>query len=896
VYSDQTILYYLKQGAARFKEAPAVTGGGSLTYAELDDLSDRIAAALLRRKIDQGEHVGVSYDHGYETLLSVLGILKAGAAYVPLNPKYPAPRLAYMMRDAGVSMVLGRHGGVDAVLLAREAKTDLPEITPQDRMAVIYTSGSSDTPKGVVLKHENPMGSARYYGKTVGLGVGDAMAAFVSLSFIVAMNDFCSSLAAGATLCYVPRNVRGDMRKMEEYFAREGIAHSIIPALLGREFVKIARPGLRSLTFVGEIFAPPDVTPACRIYNGYGSTEVAGIAAMGTSVKVRPIDGVAMRVSRSGEIIISGPCVGEGYLNAAKPFDGEFHTGDLAQVDDAGEISIVGRSDFQIKIHGYRVQPEEIDCNAKKFPDVQESVTVANNDRLTTYFSGTAEPDALKRYLEHRLPRHMIPAKIVRVERMPHNHNGKIDRAALQKTDSSRLPPERAPFRTETERRLAGVWSRLLETEIPGRYDIFEDLGGDSLSVMLLALEIESIFGKVVPPAELFKATLKEQAILVDSAEDHKIAVYNESGCLPPLFFVHTANSGAEVYLNFLAALPDDQPLYVFENHNMLFSGGDFEGIIRLARRYAGYLPPLRHYRLGGWSLGGLIAFEIGLILQERGISSDLYLVDPYVITSDAERELSATLEVAPYFQDYLNHEALFERFRDAGLMERMIANNSFCQREVTRYVPTGIFNGKAVLFKSMKTGPFDSETLRRLWEMRRPDNGFSGFTKHLRIVGIDSIHDRCMSDPRTIQTIVAEINRGIGMKKIFTTTAKEENMEAVQDFIAQALRENGFTAKAVTQTLLAAEEIFINITHYAYDGDGDVEISAYMEGESAVVAFADSGKPYNPLEKVEPDVTLSADDRPIGGLGIFMARRLTDAMEYERIGGRNILRIKKSM
>jgi anti-sigma regulatory factor (Ser/Thr protein kinase) len=133
-------------------------------------------------------------------------------------------------------------------------------------------------------------------------------------------------------------------------------------------------------------------------------------------------------------------------------------------------------------------------------------------------------------------------------------------------------------------------------------------------------------------------------------------------------------------------------------------------------------------------------------------------------------------------------------------------------------------------------------------------------------------------------------------MKKFFTIPAAEESMKTVQDFIAQALRENGFTAKAVTQMLLAAEEIFINIARYAYDGEGSVEIAVSTEGESAVVAFADSGKPYNPLEETEPDVTLSADDRPMGGLGIFMARRLTDAMEYERIGGRNILRIKKNM
>jgi pimeloyl-ACP methyl ester carboxylesterase len=326
------------------------------------------------------------------------------------------------------------------------------------------------------------------------------------------------------------------------------------------------------------------------------------------------------------------------------------------------------------------------------------------------------------RHLARSLPEYMLPADVVRTENLPRNPNGKIDRLAIPAAGAPTAgapitgappPAEKACFHTETERRLAAIWSRLLETAAPDRNDGFERFGGDSLTAMLLALEVESAFGKVVSPAELLRAdTLEGQAKRVDGAEHRRIAAYNEGGRFPPLFFVHTANSGAEVYRNFLAALPAEQPFYVFENHNMLFSKGRFEGIRRLAERYAGYLPPRAHYRLGGWSLGGLVAFEMGLLLQQRGIPSDLYLVDPYVTASEEERARNAALEAEASYQDYLSRDALFERFREAGLMDRLIAHNRFIRGEIARYAPAGMFHGKVVLFRAMKADPADSEVL----------------------------------------------------------------------------------------------------------------------------------------------------------------------------------------
>jgi thioesterase domain-containing protein/acyl carrier protein len=355
----------------------------------------------------------------------------------------------------------------------------------------------------------------------------------------------------------------------------------------------------------------------------------------------------------------------------------------------------------------------------------------------------------------------MLPSEIIRTDKLPRSSNGKPDRLGLE--NAVRPPAGRASFETETERRLAEIWGKLLDVSVVGRDSDFENLGGDSLSVMLLTLEIEGAFDKIIPPADLLAAaSLKGQAALIDGTERfERMLTFNPHGDGPPLFFAHTANSGAEVYREFSARLPKNRSFHVFENYNMLFSRGKFEGIARLAHRYADYLPPLQYYHLGGWSLGGLIAFEMGLILQTRGIESELYLIDPYIITSDAERRLNLALRHTPHYREYLKRDPLFERFRDAGRLERLLDNNSFVQREVMQYIPSGKFYGKTTLFRMTKQDISDSKILNRLWALRRPDNGFGQFAGDLRICRVDSTHDGCMSDPQAIEMIISAINKG---------------------------------------------------------------------------------------------------------------------------------------
>ncbi|MDR0433687.1 MAG: AMP-binding protein, partial [Gracilibacteraceae bacterium] len=254
-----TILDHLRQKAAAAGEATAVVAGATaLTYRRLDDLSGRAAAALRRRGVKKGDCVGISYDHDWRAAVSVIAVLKAGAAYVPLNLAYPAARLAWLRQDAGIKLELGGGGGLDLAALAAEensAADGLPPVTGADRLAVIYTSGSTGQPKGVVLTHGNPETVGKAYEKFFELRGGDRLASYVSLSFMMGFCDIYGAIKTGAELHVLPPEVLPDPRGAAAYFDRRGIKAAMLPLAFGRKLVEQAElPKIRALAFCGERF------------------------------------------------------------------------------------------------------------------------------------------------------------------------------------------------------------------------------------------------------------------------------------------------------------------------------------------------------------------------------------------------------------------------------------------------------------------------------------------------------------------------------------------------------------------------------------------------------------------------------------------------------------------
>jgi thioesterase domain-containing protein/acyl carrier protein len=423
---------------------------------------------------------------------------------------------------------------------------------------------------------------------------------------------------------------------------------------------------------------------------------------------------------------------------------------------------------------------------------IDECVTVKRSERLVTFFVGKSDVDIgeLKQILSAELPKYMIPSSFVRLEKLPKTVSGKIDRNALpdvtRHTESTEKPT------TDTEKILLGIWSDVLGTDSDsvGINDTFEYLGGDSLRLVILGIDIEKKFGVTVTPNDLLKAkTISQQAKNVEKGQTKPIHVFNAENKGEPLWFAHTANSGSEVYRKFAKRL--QSPFYVFENYNMLFSDGKFEDISRLAERYLDLLlnfssncpTDSRFYRLGGWSFGGLIAFEMALILQERGILSELYLIDPIIGQTPKQTDYKA----------YLRSDPLFERFRAMGLIHKLEENNEFVLQQVLQYRPHKVYKGKVVLFQMIEHAVC-SEQRSECREQRSEcseqgsggeiagnreqgaggeiawnreqqsngevmeSNGFSPYCKNLQIVKINDTHDNCLSNPQSIDTIVRKI------------------------------------------------------------------------------------------------------------------------------------------
>jgi amino acid adenylation domain-containing protein len=834
-----TVVDIFRRHARLVPERPAVVYKDlSITYREFDRLTDLLAVELIQRGLPQGGRVGILEDHNELAPLAALAIMKAGAAYVPLNPQHPSNRLMYMIQDAGINHLIVADGREDqifgykgVIINGRNFIETLPESASvpigalpvpslDDLMIIEYTSGSTGNPKGVMCRHGNAMDCSEYYRELTGLSAGDAVSSYASLSFIVHIYDFFPAFMAGAAIHIIDGNIRMDPAAVNAYFEKHHVTTAFLPFSFGYRFVfQVKNHSLRSLTMAGENFISlPDLSLGYRVYNCYGCTECGGITigeikegesritvgipVYNTDIYIVDDQGGLVNRGEKGELCVSGPIVSDGYLNLDKktaevyiknPFSEEpgyerfYRTGDMALITEEGEIEITGRMDFQIKIRGYRVEPAEIDACIRRYPGILEAVTIAIENKvgvkhLVAYIVAESriDPALLRDFISGYLPRYMVPRFIEQLDKLPLNMNGKVDRSGLPLPSITSGPyvlPE-----TETEKKLAGIWVLVLgleEGDIGREADFFE-LGGDSLRATILTFEISRAFGVVLSPAEIFNSSiLKEQADILTVLKDfNAIYVYSNAGARYPLFFVHGGNTGAEVFSEMAEKLPRDQSFYCFENYNIYNFSTKIRGIAPLAEKYIGLLQratPWGPYVLGGWSYGGLIAFEMAIMLERQGETVDhLYLLDPNIIRSQEEKKLWEQLADPINYQDYLLKDPLFERFRKLGFLDVLIENNREVAEDVRNYQPSGVYHGKVTLFKATKADMVNlvasvesalSETVKsfkRLQEIakQKKDNGFGEYAVNLRVIELDEIHDGLIRG-EALDTIVSIIRQG---------------------------------------------------------------------------------------------------------------------------------------
>ncbi|MFI6478620.1 amino acid adenylation domain-containing protein [Nonomuraea sp. NPDC050663] len=567
-YPGRALHTLVAERAAATPHAVAIRAadGAEVTYAALDARSAAMAARLTRAGARPGTCVAVSLPRSPELIVALLGVLRAGAHYLPLDPAHPAERVAYLLADSEAALLVTDRpveGAATPVLLVGGPDEQLaggpvaePEVSPDQLAYLIYTSGSTGRPKGVRVPHRGVVNLVTEVIERLG---GASTLLMTSLSFDIAALEIFTPLLSGGTLVLAPDGAGRDPGQIR-LAARGAELVQLTPSVAAVAGGEVAGP--RDLIVGGEAL-PPDLAATLgrsleggRLWNFYGPTETTiwstcQLVEPGGPVTIgRPVANTRVYVVDDrlrpqpvgvpGELLIGGDGVVHGYHGRAgltadrfvpDPFGPPgarlYRTGDLARWREGGVLDFLGRLDDQVKIRGVRIEPGEVAAVLNEHPLVRRAVVTVRDDApggrgLVAYVIGATEtgaPDlaaALRAHLKERLPDSMMPAAFVQVDGFPSLPSGKLDRAALPPPGQEPRSTEPVPPRTPVEKSIAGIWAELLGRDQVGVTDDFFGLGGHSLLVTKLALRVEEEYGVQVPLRRWFDATtVEEQALVV---------------------------------------------------------------------------------------------------------------------------------------------------------------------------------------------------------------------------------------------------------------------------------------------------------------------------------------------------------------------------------------------
>lgn len=574
------------QAAVTPNAAAVVRRGEVVTYAKLEARSNEVAHQLRAVGVGPEVLVGLCLPRSTELVVGALGVLKAGGAYLPLDPEDPPDRIAWMLNDAKPAVVVTTTCLAERIPagpwqtleidrrvrgIAAHIAEQLECMAPESLAYVIYTSGSTGRPKGVEITHGSLLNLVLWHQTAFEVKPSDRASQLASPGFDAAVWELWPYLTVGASVHFVENEIRGDPEALRYWLLSQSITISFVPTPMTERIITLEWPRetpLRILLTGADALRkyPPPNLPFTLI-NNYGPTECTVVASSGPVLPNghcdvlpsigRPISNVQIHilneqgepvpVSTPGEIYIGGAGVARGYRNAPEltmakfvgsPFDTKpgrhrlYRTGDLGCYLPDGQIAFRGRMDEQIKIRGYRVEPNEIITALAQHPAVQASAVMARehsggDKQLIAYIVPTAESTltdgALREFLSSQLPDYMVPAVFVRMDSLPLNGSGKIDRAALPPPDESNSLREEiyvAP-RRPVEQRLADIVAPLLGIEKVSVEDNFFMLGGHSLLGTQLIARTREVFG-----IELSLRTLFESPTIAGLAQEVERLLY----------------------------------------------------------------------------------------------------------------------------------------------------------------------------------------------------------------------------------------------------------------------------------------------------------------------------------------------------------------------------------
>ncbi|HEX5873154.1 MAG TPA: amino acid adenylation domain-containing protein, partial [Pyrinomonadaceae bacterium] len=624
--AEESFVHRLFEFQAELRpEVTAVTCEGEhVTYRELNARANRIAHRLRSLEVRPESVVGVLMDRSINFVVSLLGILKAGGAYLPLDPDYPRERLAHMLDNAGVTVLLTeekfRAGMPERDVHVIELDTEWDSIVreseenPETQIAgknsayVIYTSGSTGTAKGVQISHESLANLIFWHQREYSVTHTDRATLLAGISFDASVWELWPYLISGASIHLPDDETRNSPVLLRDWLVAHQISISFVPTPLAEGMLALDWPthaSLRVMLTGGDALRRyPSESIPFELVNHYGPTESTVVA---TSCRLRARDNVAtappigrpiantnvylldselqvVPVGVAGEIHIGGVGLARGYVNdpaqtaenfIPSPFTDDpgmrlYKTGDLARYLPDRNIEFLGRTDHQVKIRGFRVELGEIEVCLRQHSKVSDAVVMAqrnghDENRLVAYVvtqGQTVKNSDLRQFLKQRLPHYMLPSVFVPLEEIPLTPNGKIDRKALPEATHNGIDTEFFAPRTPIEDVVAGIWANVLNVEQVGIHDNFFELGGHSLLATQIISRVLDYFKVKVPLHSLFEnPTVAGMGQCIEDAIRDKLAVKS-----PPLLPVSRTGalpvSFAQQRLWFIDQLEPGNPAY----------------------------------------------------------------------------------------------------------------------------------------------------------------------------------------------------------------------------------------------------------------------------------------------------------------------------------------------
>lgn len=763
-----------EQARARPDRIAVRHAGHALTWRELDECSTAIAHRL-QPHLSPGENaIAIAMPRCAETVVAVMGVLKAGAAYVPIDPGLPGNRRDFLLRDVGAPVVLTLPAlrgqpdwpaGVEVIGLdlaemaaARVPAPSASAAVPDGLAYVIYTSGTTGRPKGVMIEHRAAMNTVQDINRRFAVGPDDRLFGVSPFNFDLSVYDIFGAVAAGATLVYPDGEAALDPLHWLDLIESERITiWNSVPALVSL-LVEAARdrgmvlPSLRLILLSGDKI-PSNlaarigaVAPQASVVALGGATEASiwsiilplekdraptplvpyGYPMANQRWHIRDRHGEDVPTWVPGELIIAGDGLARGYHGdaekTARSFvvdagSGErlYRTGDLGRYLPDGCIEIHGRIDHQVKIQGHRIELGEIEATLLRHPAVSQAVvlvrelTTRTAQQLVAYVrpAGCDSPavSLLEQFLREELPAYMVPQHWLLLAELPTTANGKVDRTALAAigidpaTQGVAPPPSVAP-RTPLEQALAAIWQDVLQIESIGVHDDFFDLGGQSFDAIRIFTLIKNTYGRLFTLGDIWQARTvaafaeKMLGRAADSAPDPLVALaVDRPG--RPLFLIHPAGGGVTGYRHLALAL--SRPVYGLQAPARAEGGLTTQDIEDLAAGYVAALlrvQPDGPYAVGGWSSGGVVAFEMVRQLVARGAAVEpLLLLD--APTPYRHSDLSLGRLTAWFMEDLALGLPLHRLPADAGDMHDAGAALAWAIHNLQPYSPVELVHAQ---------------------------------------------------------------------------------------------------------------------------------------------------------------------------------------------------------